>query len=193
MNQITVGATFDQVKLVMDFVNAQLAELCCSEQVRVHVDVAIDEIFGNIVQYAYKPEGGPVTVRVEVDDHPLYASSAGLRVFLRLMQAVNETVITNVHSELYEILDMTGFTEMTKVRKAYRVISVEGCEAIGQGANGKVYRTDLETIVKVYLNPDALSEIHCERELAFVAGVPTAIPYDVVRIEGEATVLSLSF
>ena len=103
------------------------------------------------------------------------------------MQDVEDTVFTNVHSELYEILDMTGFTEMTKVRKAYRVVSVEGCEVIGQGANGKVYRTDLETIVKVYLNPDALSEIHRERELArlaFVAGVPTAIPYDVVRIEG---------
>ena len=49
MNQITVSATFDQVKPVMDFVNAQLAELGCSEQVRIHVDVAIDEIFGNIV------------------------------------------------------------------------------------------------------------------------------------------------
>ena len=46
---------------------------------------------------------------------------------------------------------------------------------------------DPDTIVKVYLNPDALPEIHRERELArlaFVAGVPTAIPYDVVRIEG---------
>ena len=40
--------------------------------------------------------------------------------------------------------------------------------------------------MKVYLNPDALPEIHLGRELArlaFVAGVPTAIPYDVVRIE----------
>ena len=57
--------------------------------------------------------------------------------------------------------------------------------------NGHISFSDYR--VKVYLNPDALSEIHCERELAFVAGVPTAIPYDVVRIEGEATVLSLSF
>ena len=74
-----------------------------------------------------------------------------------------------------------------EIRKAYRVISVEGCEVIGQGANGKVYRIDPDTIVKVYLNPDALPEIHRERELAraaFVLGVPTAIPYDVVRIEG---------
>ena len=125
---------------------------------------------------------------IELDcDRLNYASSAGLRVFLRLIQDVEDTVFTNVHTELYEILDMTGFTDMAEVRKAYRVISVEGCEMIGQGANGKVYRIDPETIVKVYLNPDALPEIHRERELArlaFVAGVPTAIPYDVVRIEG---------
>lgn len=71
MDQITVRATFDQVKPVMDFVNDRLAELGCSEQVRVHVDIAIDELFGNIVRYAYNPEGGPVTVRVEVEDDPL--------------------------------------------------------------------------------------------------------------------------
>ena len=125
---------------------------------------------------------------VELDcDQLEYASSAGLRVILRLKQDVDDTVLTNVHSELYDIFDMTGFTEMMEVRKAYRVFSVDGCEVIGQGANGKVYRIDPDTIVKVYLNPDALPEIHRERELArlaFVAGVPTAIPYDVVRIEG---------
>ena len=68
---------------------------------------------------------------------------------------------------------------MTEVRKAYRVISVEGCELLGQGANGRVYRIDPDTIVKIYLNPDSLPEIQRERELArlaFVAGVPTAIP-----------------
>ena len=123
---------------------------------------------------------------IELDcDRLKYASSAGLRVMLRLIQQTAEVVLSNVHSEMYEILDMTGFTEMTEVRKAYRVISVDGCEVIGQGANGKVYRIDPDTIVKVYLNPDALPEIHRERELArmaFVAGVPTAIPYDVVRI-----------
>lgn len=116
-----------------------------------------------------------------------YTTSAGLRVILRMKQAVDDTVLANVHPELYSILDMTGFTDMMEVKKAYRVISVEGCEVIGQGANGKVYRIDPDTIVKVYLNPDALPEIHRERELArlaFVAGVPTAIPYDVVRIQG---------
>ena len=116
-----------------------------------------------------------------------YISSAGLRVILRLRQQTKETDIINACPEVYDILEMTGFTEMMHVQKAYRSLSVEGCEVIGQGANGKVYRIDPETIVKVYMNADALPEINRERELArtaFVAGVPTAIPYDVVKIEG---------
>lgn len=124
---------------------------------------------------------------IEVDCEKLkYISSAGLRIILRLRKAVPDTCLTNVSSDVYEIFDMTGFTEMMEVRKAFRVISVEGCEVIGQGANGKVYRIDPDTIVKVYLNPDSLPEIERERELArtaFVLGIPTAIPYDVVRIE----------
>ena len=115
-----------------------------------------------------------------------YTTSAGLRVILRVKQEVEDTRLINVHSEIYDIFDMTGFTEMMTIEKAYRVISVEGCEVIGQGANGKIYRIDRDTIVKVFLNADALEEIHRQRELArtaFVLGVPTAIPFDVVRIE----------
>lgn len=116
-----------------------------------------------------------------------YISSAGLRVILRLKKTVADTKLINVSSEVYDIFDITGFTEMLEVQKAYRVLSVEGCEVIGRGANGEVYRIDPETIVKVYLNPDALPEIQRERELArtaFVLGIPTAIPYDVVRVAG---------
>ncbi|MBR0541004.1 MAG: phosphotransferase [Clostridia bacterium] len=114
-----------------------------------------------------------------------YISSAGLRVILRLKKANNTTKVVNCNSEVYEIFDMTGFTEMMEVSKAYRKLSVDGCEVIGEGANGIVYRTDPDTIVKVYKNPDSLDEIHNERELArkaFVMGIPTAIPYDVVQV-----------
>ena len=74
-------------------------------------------------------------------------SSAGLRVILRLKQDMDDTRMINVHSEVYEILDITGFTEMMDVQKAYRVLSLDGCQMIGQGANGKVYRYDRDTIV----------------------------------------------
>lgn len=114
-----------------------------------------------------------------------YISSAGLRVILRLKKANNDTKIINCSSEVYDIFDMTGFSEMMDISKAYREISIEGCEKLGEGSNGVVYRTDPDTIVKVYKNPDSLDEIHNERELArkaFVMGIPTAIPYDVVKV-----------
>jgi len=114
-----------------------------------------------------------------------YISSAGLRILLRLRKEYATLKIINVASEVYEILEMTGFTEMINVEKAYRKFSVEGCEVIGKGANGEVYRLDTDTIIKVYLKPDCLPEIQRERELArkaFVLGIPTAIPYDVAKV-----------
>jgi uncharacterized protein (TIGR02172 family) len=118
----------------------------------------------------------------------LYISSAGLRVILRIKKAHSDLTITDVSSEVYEILEMTGFTEIIKVEKAYRTVSVEGCEVIGEGFNGKVYRIDKDNVVKTYKNADALSEIQHERKvakLALILGVPTAISYDVVRV-GES-------
>lgn len=124
-----------------------------------------------------------------------YISSAGLRVLLRLRKEVSELTMINVSMEVYEILDMTGFTEMLNVKKAYRRFNVDGCELIGKGANGAVYRYDAETIIKVYFNPNALPEIQRERELArraLVLGINTAIPYDVVLVGANyGTVMEL--
>ena len=114
-----------------------------------------------------------------------YISSAGLRVILRLKKTNPDLTLTNVEPEVYDILDMTGFTEMMTVEKAYRVVSVEGCEEIGRGANGTIYRIDQDNVVKVYNNADALSDIQHEREvakLALILGIPTAISYDVVKV-----------
>lgn len=124
-----------------------------------------------------------------------YISSAGLRIILRVRKNHPSLRLINASSEVYDIFDMTGFTEMIPVEKAYRRLSVEGCEVIGQGANGKVYRLDPDTIIKVYMNPDSLPDIHRERELArkaFVLGIPTAIPYDVVKVgDGYGSVFEL--
>lgn len=124
-----------------------------------------------------------------------FISSSGLRIVLRLAKRDGAVRIVNVSSEVYDILEMTGFTELFEVSKAFRHISVDGCPVIGEGANGIVYRIDPDTICKVYRNSDALPEIKRERELsraAFVAGIPTAIPYDVVRVgEGYGSVFEL--
>ena len=127
---------------------------------------------------------GDVAVILDATDLE-YISSAGLRVILRLKKICPDLKVIGVNSEVYEILEMTGFTEMMTVEKAYRVVSVEGCEVIGEGANGKVYRIDGDNVVKTYKNADALAEIQHEREvarLALVLGIPTAISYDVVKV-----------
>ena len=124
-----------------------------------------------------------------------YISSAGLRVILKLRKAEPKLAIINVAADVYEVFDMTGFTDMVTVEKAYQRMSVEGCEFIAKGANGAVYRYDDETILKTYFAKDALPEIKQEREnarRAFVLGINTAIPYGIVRVgDGYGTVTEL--
>ena len=128
-------------------------------------------------------------------DNLEYISSAGLRVILRLRKEEPKLAIINVASDVYEVFDMTGFTDMVTVEKAYQRMSVEGCEFIAKGANGAVYRYDAETILKTYFAKDALPEIKQEREnarKAFVLGINTAIPYGIVRVgDGYGTVTEL--
>ncbi|MBR5931186.1 MAG: STAS domain-containing protein, partial [Lachnospiraceae bacterium] len=123
---------------------------------------------------------------IEVEASGLeYISSAGLRILLHLRKEHPKMEITEVNTEVYGILEMTGFTEMMNVGKAYRVVTIEGCEEIGRGANGTIYRIDQDNVVKVYNNPEALEDIQNEREmakLALILGIPTAISYDVVRV-----------
>ena len=125
------------------------------------------------------------TLPVEIDASELeYISSAGLRVLLKLRKNVDELTIYNVNPEVYEIFEVTGFDQLMNVRKALREISVDGCEMIGAGGYGSVYRIDEETIVKVY-HSAPLDFIEKERKLsqkAFLLGVPTAISFDTVKV-----------
>ena len=124
-----------------------------------------------------------------------YISSAGLRVILKLRKEEPKLAIINVASDVYEVFDMTGFTDMVTVEKAYPRMSVDGCEFIAKGANGAVYRYDAETIIKTYFAKDALPEIKQEREnarRAFILGINTAIPYGIVRVgENYGTITEL--
>ena len=142
------------------------------------VDAALTEVIGD----------NAITALVIDAEKLTYISSVGLRIILRLKKQYDDLKLINVTPEVYEVFDMTGFTEMMDVQKAYRRLSVDGCEVIGQGSNGVVYRLDADTIIKVYRNPDSLPDVHRERELArkaLVLGIPTAIPFDVVRV-GES-------
>jgi len=69
--EITVDASVDEITTVTDFVNAYLSETGCSEQARIQLDVAVDELFGNIARYAYGAGPGAATVRVGAEEDSL--------------------------------------------------------------------------------------------------------------------------
>lgn len=120
---------------------------------------------------------------IDVDDLE-YISSAGLRVFMRLLKSLGKLTIRNAHPEVYDVFEMTGLTEIMEVRRAPREISVDGLEVVGKGGQGTVYRLDEDKVVKLYDNGFSLDDIERERRYAraaLVAGIPTAIPFDTVR------------
>lgn len=71
MKELHVQATIENISLVTEFVDEQLEAINCPVKAQMQIDIAIDEIFGNIARYAYDPEVGPAVVRVEVQEEPL--------------------------------------------------------------------------------------------------------------------------
>ena len=114
-----------------------------------------------------------------------YISSSGLRILLSLSKRYPNFSIVEVSADVYQVLDVTGFTKIMTVEKALRHLSIEGCELIGIGGVGEVYRIDGDTIIKVFREGTTLEEVRKEINLskeAFIMGMPTAISFDVVKV-----------
>ena len=71
MNELTIEALVENITKVTEFIDSRLGELNCPLKAQMQIDVAVDELFGNIAQYAYEQETGTITVRVEVVENPL--------------------------------------------------------------------------------------------------------------------------
>ena len=70
MKSITVEAKIENVDKVTEFVNEVLEEKEWPLKVQMQLDVAIDEIFGNIAYYAYGKGSGNATIQIEMEDNP---------------------------------------------------------------------------------------------------------------------------
>lgn len=166
----------------MEEVKVEVTEKMIKVRLSGHIDSANAEEVKNELISSIGDAEGPVIV--DASDLE-YISSAGLRILLLLRKKHKDICITEVSPEIYEIFDVTGFTQMMNVTRAYKRVSVEGAEVIGRGANGTIYRIDQDNVVKVYNNADALEDIQHEREvarLALILGIPTAISYDIVKV-----------
>lgn len=114
-----------------------------------------------------------------------YISSSGLRLILQLAKQYDKFCIIEVQPIVYQVFEMTGFTQMMKIEKALRNLCVEGCEEIGRGGVGVVYRLDEDTIIKVFREGSTIEEVRTEISMAkdaFVMGMPTAISFDIVKV-----------
>ncbi|MCQ2354114.1 MAG: SpoIIE family protein phosphatase [Clostridia bacterium] len=68
------NATIDDIPRVTEFVETELEKIGCPMRTVVKMNIAVDELFSNIVKYGYPDCTGPITVelREKEDPHSLY-------------------------------------------------------------------------------------------------------------------------
>ena len=71
MKTLTVPAELGQLSAVQDFIAGELERCRCPAKAKFQIEVAVEEIFVNIVNYAYRPEIGEATIRCAVDEDAL--------------------------------------------------------------------------------------------------------------------------
>lgn len=71
MREMDIAATLENLDTVMAFVDQQLEEAGCSMKTQMQIDIAVEEVYVNIAHYAYNPEIGGVTIRVQIEEEPL--------------------------------------------------------------------------------------------------------------------------
>ena len=164
--------TFEKTDKAMIVKLAGRLDTACSAQVTAEIDRTL-------------AEAGEISALTCDCEHLEYISSSGLRILLMLSRRYKDFTVVNVQPQVYDVLETTGFTKIMQVSRAMRLLSVEGCQLIGIGGVGKVYRLDGDTIIKVFREGTTLEEVRHEIAMskeAFVLGMPTAISFDVVRV-----------
>ena len=70
MNELVMAAKRENLPKAQAFIDELLEGALCPPLTQTAIDVAVEEIFVNIASYAYSPESGPVTIRLELHEEP---------------------------------------------------------------------------------------------------------------------------
>ena len=69
--ELEIEAIVDNLPRVSEFVESRLKTYACPFRTRMQINLAVEEIFVNIANYAYENDSGKATVRVEVSEEPV--------------------------------------------------------------------------------------------------------------------------
>ncbi len=70
MKELKIEALTENLDQVLQFVDEELEESGCSMKAQMQIDVAVEELFVNIANYAYTPATGYALIRLEKADNP---------------------------------------------------------------------------------------------------------------------------
>lgn len=68
--ELSIEARVDHLESVLAFVDGELEQIACPMKQQMQIDIAVEELYVNIAHYAYAPETGTVTLRVETTETP---------------------------------------------------------------------------------------------------------------------------
>lgn len=70
MKQLCLEADVSNISRITDYINDYLDTFMCPVKIQTQIDIAVDELFGNIAKYAYKGGKGEVTVIIDIINDP---------------------------------------------------------------------------------------------------------------------------
>ena len=70
VKELTLEAKVANLQQVLDFVDENLTSMRCPMKILMQIDVAVEAIFVNVASYAYTPNTGSVTIRMDLQEKP---------------------------------------------------------------------------------------------------------------------------
>ena len=149
----------------------------------------------NVRQYVQEKISENPTREVYFDCEKLCSITAEGYELIKDIKKEFEVYVLNVSDDMYSKMDADRFTRDVHVRRKMRCLSAKDLEIIGVGASSYVHRYDDDTMIKAFFPAVSLDRIYAETESArksLVAGINTAIPFDICRCDdGYATLFEL--
>ncbi len=68
MKKLEIKALTENLSEVLAFIDKELEAADCSMKTQMQIDIAVEEIFVNIANYAYSPEVGTAVITIDVTD-----------------------------------------------------------------------------------------------------------------------------